>query len=113
MSALLTATEIAMQKSARAAHIIPPITNPLGKHWNQPLRTWIEIDDTHAMMPREAFDQLLDYTQSQPSGVYPGKMWKVRRTSNDSKCPQCSKGVESIISRLAEAALLVADVEGR
>lgn len=56
--------------------VIPPITDPLGKSWRQPHRKYIEVDDTHALMSEQTFKGLPDYTRSQPSGVYPGKMWK-------------------------------------
>lgn len=35
--------------------IIPPITDPLGKHWQQPHRRFIELDDTHALMSEQTF----------------------------------------------------------
>lgn len=57
------------------AHI-PPITDPLGRHWQQPGAEKILIDDSHAIMDRQTFDALADYSCSVPSGVYPGKMWK-------------------------------------
>lgn len=55
---------------------IPPMTHPLGKHWQQPSADSILIDDTHAIMDSKALDSLADYSRSMPSGVYPGKMWK-------------------------------------
>jgi hypothetical protein len=54
----------------------PPITEPMGRNWNQPPITAIEIDDTHALMSRRTFDQLAEYSASLPTGVYSGKMWK-------------------------------------
>jgi len=63
---------------------IPLMTNPMGKHWDQPDPLKIEIDDTHAMMDLKAFHQLLEYSESVPTGVYPGKMWKRRARGNDS-----------------------------
>ena len=89
MSALLTASELAMRRSDTALHPIPPITDLLGKHWTQPSRLDIEIDETHAMIPRAAFVQLADYTQSQPTGVYPGKMWKAMSVRQEIACPAC------------------------
>lgn len=74
MSELLTAFEIASKKVP--SHPIPPMTDPMGKHWPQPDRFEIEIDETHALMSQSVFDALANYTNSQPSGVYPGKMWK-------------------------------------
>ena len=56
--------------------IIPAITSPLGKHWNQPSASSIEIDSKSATMNQSTFDKLADYSCSFPSGVYEGKMWK-------------------------------------
>ena len=55
---------------------IPEMTDPLGAHWNQPSRDEITIDDTHALMSLETFEKLPEYSFSQPSGVYNGKMWR-------------------------------------
>lgn len=55
---------------------IPPMTDPLGRHWEQPCRSRILIDGTHALMERATFDGLAEYSSSIPSGVYVGKMWK-------------------------------------
>jgi len=51
--------------------------------WNQPQRKAITLDDTHAMMNRVSFDRLLDYSYSQPSGVWIGKMWKQRHETKE------------------------------
>jgi len=59
-------------------NIIPEITNPLGKHWDQPDKKNILLDDTHALMDKRTFDGLLEYSSSIPSGVYAGKMWKCK-----------------------------------
>lgn len=56
--------------------VIPEMTHPLGKHWDQPDRSRILIDDSHALMTKADFNELADYSWSQPSGVYDGKMWK-------------------------------------
>lgn len=61
-------------------NIIPLITHPMGKHWNQPALENIEVDDTHALMSQRDFDELADYSHSNPSGVYEGKMWKSKYT---------------------------------
>lgn len=55
---------------------IPPMTDPLGRYWNQPSVDQITLDDTHALMDGRAFNGLANYSASLPSGVYPGKMWK-------------------------------------
>jgi hypothetical protein len=55
---------------------IPPITDSLGSHWNQPKTNRILLDDKNALMDLETFKQLAEYSLSNPSGVYVGKMWK-------------------------------------
>jgi hypothetical protein len=55
---------------------IPPITDPLGRSWQQPARERILIDDTHALMLQAEFERLAEYSATMPTGVYPGKMWK-------------------------------------
>ena len=57
---------------------IPAMTHELGKHWSQPASEAVLVDDTHAVMDTTAFDQLADYSETLPSGVYPGKMWRAK-----------------------------------
>jgi hypothetical protein len=65
-------------------HPIPRITNGLvGPAWRQPDRNLITVTDTHAVMKKEVFESLAEYSRSYPSGVYPGKMW--RRMEPDSR----------------------------
>jgi hypothetical protein len=59
--------------------IIPPMTHPMGRNWQQPDRSCIVIDGKHALMDQTAFDKLLEYNTSVPSGVYEGKMWRSQR----------------------------------
>lgn len=59
-------------------HTIPEMTNPLGDYWLQPNRKDIEVDDIHALMSQADFDKLANYSMSNPSGVYVGKMWKCK-----------------------------------
>lgn len=59
-----------------ARHPIPPMTHELGRYWEQPDRSEIEVDGTHALMSPAAFYALSDYSRSNPSGVYEGKMWR-------------------------------------
>jgi len=56
--------------------MIPNCVHPLSRAWTQPNNTEIEIDEHHAIMEKEAFDKLLEYSASIPTGVYAGKMWK-------------------------------------
>lgn len=58
--------------------IIPPMTDPLGRHWRQPDTDNFVLDDTHVIMSQRDFDSLSDYSHSYPSGVYHGKCWKTR-----------------------------------
>ncbi len=66
----------AANAARNAKNRIPPITDPMGRHWSQPDSSLIEIDDTHARMTAATFRQLAEYSCSQPTGVYPGKMWR-------------------------------------
>lgn len=58
---------------------IPPMIHPLSKGWHQPKTSLIKIDNEYASMPQSTFKALLEYSSSQPSGVYEGKMWKSHR----------------------------------
>lgn len=69
-------TEQPIPTPISAALVVPDMVHPYGKHWKQPLREAITINDANAFMDRATFDQLADYSYSQPSGVYEGKMWK-------------------------------------
>ena len=59
-----------------AKHPIPPITDPMDRSWDQPPRERITVDDKHALMSLADFKALPEYSSSQPSGVYDGKMWR-------------------------------------
>ena len=59
-------------------NIIPIITDPLGKSWDQPKIENILIDDKNALMEENDFKELHEYSCSVPTGVYVGKMWKSR-----------------------------------
>ena len=65
---------------------IPPITDPMGRHWEQPPAHSILLDDTHAVMTEQTFCQLAEYSGSTPSGVYPGKMWRRHDGLFDRRC---------------------------
>ena len=52
------------------------MTDPLSSHWEQPSRELIEIDDKYAMMSIYTFRQLHEYSGTNPTGCYPGKMWR-------------------------------------
>jgi hypothetical protein len=57
---------------------IPPITDPLGKYWEQPLLEEISLTLASAWMTEKVFLKLKTYQTSIPSGTYNGKMWKCR-----------------------------------
>lgn len=61
-------------------NFIPPITDPMGRHWRQPDTSNFVIDDTHVILLRCEFDQLAEYSTAMPSGVYAGKCWKGERS---------------------------------
>ena len=64
-----------------AEDIVPEITHPLGKHWDQPKRSDILLnkDEDVFVMTEEIFNKLATYNTSIPSGAYEGKMWKSTR----------------------------------
>lgn len=62
--------------------MIPKMTHPLSSAWDQPNPEDVLIDKTHALMSENDFNDLLDYSHSQPSGVYVGKMWKSKVRDN-------------------------------
>lgn len=70
-----TAVQVALEK-IESREAIPLMTHPLSRHWDQPHRSEIVVDETHALMSQAAFEKLHDYSCSFPSGVYDGKMWK-------------------------------------
>lgn len=61
----------------KADKVIPPMPPERVFSWEQPDRKDIEIDDTNAFMSLKSFKMLKNYTDSQPTGAYEGKMWRV------------------------------------
>ena len=55
------------------------MTHEMGRYWEQPNPSDIEVDGTHALMVKQTFDKLHEYSGTNPSGVYDGKMWKAER----------------------------------
>lgn len=57
---------------------IPPLSKEhLG--WEAPDRSEIlAIDKDYVLMRQDTLDRLLDYTHSQPTSLYSGKMWKAK-----------------------------------
>ena len=66
--------------------MIPKITEPLGKYWEQPDPSTILLDTTHALMTEANFKDLHEYSSTIPTGVYPGKMWKRYDGVHDPRC---------------------------
>lgn len=66
----------------RNNNVIPLMTHPLGKYWEQPSLDKILIDDEYAVMTIETLKEIHDYSHSIPSGIYEGKIW---RGSDDKK----------------------------
>lgn len=78
----LTQLDVAMAR-ADALEVIPPMTDPNGHYWDQPARSEILVDDTHAVMTTATFRKLAEYSATNPSGVYPGKMWRRHNGAHD------------------------------
>lgn len=70
-----TAYEVALDK-LEELEIIPRMTHPLSRSWNQPDRSEILLDDTYALMTMRTFEHLPEYSATRPTGVYEGKMWR-------------------------------------
>jgi hypothetical protein len=66
--------------------MIPVMDHPLSRRWEQPSLDDILLDETHALMTQATFDALREYSCSQPTGVYPGKMWKRHNGLYDPRC---------------------------
>jgi hypothetical protein len=59
-----------------AVQVIPEMVHPLSKAWDQPKRDLIEISDEFARMSKDTLSCLMNYSHSQPSAIYDGKMWR-------------------------------------
>lgn len=64
---------------------IPPITDPMGRHWQQPDPARIAFTKDCAIMSQSSFRQLAEYSTTIPTGRYVGKMWKAERRVADGK----------------------------
>lgn len=76
---------------------IPPLPKEhIG--WEAPDRSEIlAIDKDCVLMKQETFDRLLDYTHSQPTGLYPGKMWKAKSQEDKWMFCWCNHSVGGLI----------------
>jgi len=56
--------------------MIPEMTDPLGRYWHQPadIRE-APMDETHVLLTVRQYGELSEYSDTMPSGVYPGKCW--------------------------------------
>lgn len=69
--------------------MIPPITDPLGKHWKQPVDIRMApMNDTHVLLTRAQLRQLAEYSTSTPTGVYPGKCWSSYHVDGNPNLPR-------------------------
>jgi len=64
-------------------NVIPPITESIGRSWEQPDRSQVYVDDVNAYIAASEAKKLKRYDRSQPSGVYDGKMWVSARGTDD------------------------------
>lgn len=71
------------QAQEPAKHPIPPMIDKLGRHWDQPPRERITVDDKTATMTLSDFKELATYSGTYPSGVYDGKMWRRHNGAHD------------------------------
>lgn len=63
---------------------IPPMTDPDGRYWTQPLDIRAApMDDTHVLLRPDQVVQLAEYDRSYPSGTYYGKCWLRNGEDND------------------------------
>lgn len=67
--------------------VIPEIEGDFGRHWRQPYRSELLFEISkginkgeiiHVYMNLECLNTLAWYSSTTPSGVYPGKMWKMK-----------------------------------
>lgn len=57
-------------------NIIPQMTDPRSKYWEQPKTESILVDDKFACMTLKTLHELHEYNCTMPTGVYDGKMWR-------------------------------------
>lgn len=77
---------------------IPVMDDPMGRSWRQPkgLRDRVGLFFSHATISEADFFSLPNYETSFPTGVYPGKVWRVGQKwirwfgpDRDGKCKCC------------------------
>lgn len=57
--------------------VIPEMTHELSRAWDQPSKSEFAIDQLseYAIMSEDIFKRFKNYSHSQPTGAYEGKMW--------------------------------------
>lgn len=65
-------------RTARYTNTIPEADSEWVAYWQAPHRNEIEFRGDAAVMDKAAFDKLLNYSSSLPTGVWIGKLWKAR-----------------------------------
>jgi len=71
--------DVIFRGTGPADTIIPPMTDPLCAHWEQPALERILLSPREASMTFADFERLAEYSASIPTGTYLGKMWRSRR----------------------------------
>jgi hypothetical protein len=74
--AMMEARKPDQHRGAAVVNLIPEMTDPLGRHWRQPVGVRnLEMDDTHVLIPLALKSAFCSYDRSYPSGTYSGKTW--------------------------------------
>lgn len=68
---------------------VPPMTDPLGRHWDQPDPKSIRYGQRFCHMSTKAFKALPEYSSTTPTGIYDGKMWKHHNFRTDGSWHLC------------------------
>ena len=55
---------------------LPQMTHPLSRHWHQPSADEMAVYDDIAIMDRSTLERLANYSLTNPTGAYEGKMWR-------------------------------------
>lgn len=94
---------------------IPPMTDPLGRYWEQPDRSRILVDGRHALMSSADFRALHDYTRSEPTGLYVGKMWRAKYADGWALCyvTECNPPEAGYVAIRRRGILLIDGEEGQ
>jgi hypothetical protein len=62
----------------QTTNAIPVMDDPMGRNWEQPGDVrFAPMDDTHVILTRRQVRELHEYSATIPTGVYPGKCWRM------------------------------------